>query len=437
MDEKKKQFTLLEWLGYREFPLYEKARWLGHTLGFAIVAVAILMLVLAAYVLFQFTMAVTGPLEANGEAIRNIGFVVAALVGLPFIVWRAVVAQQQVNVAEQSHITDRISKAVEQLGAEKTVKRVLKDADGNPVFDIDGITPKTVETTEPNIEVRLGGIYALERISKDSLPDHIQIMEILCAYVRENAPASGAAKPDFSAPERPDDLDGKQLILSYILEKVNFFSTSGPFRKMVRSLKLRHDIQAAVTVIKRRGKRLRDHELAMVAEGQLTVVPLDLRGTCLQAADMSGGYFDGAQFDKSKLDGAVLDGAKLNRAVLSGAYLNVADLNKAELNGANLNGAELIGATLTRAELNGAWLIGAALTGADLAEAFTKLTAVKSTDLTECVDLSVDQVNSMFGDASTTLPDGMDRPQHWPQTDLEYEEFLQLWQAAKDKAGMS
>jgi uncharacterized protein YjbI with pentapeptide repeats len=115
----------------------------------------------------------------------------------------------------------------------------------------------------------------------------------------------------------------------------------------------------------------------------------------------------------------------------------VADLNKAELNGANLNGAELIGATLTRAELNGAWLIGAALTGADLAEAFTKLAAVKSTDLTECVDLSVDQVNSMFGDASTTLPDGMDRPQHWPQTDLEYEEFLQLWQAAKDKAGMS
>ena len=162
MDEKKKQFTLLEWLGYREFPLYEKARWLGHTLGFAIVAVAILMLVLAAYVLFQFTMAVTGPLEANGEAIRNIGFVVAALVGLPFIVWRAVVAQQQVNVAEQSHITDRISKAVEQLGAEKTVKRLLKDADGNPVFDIDGITPKTVETTEPNIEVRLGGIYALD-----------------------------------------------------------------------------------------------------------------------------------------------------------------------------------------------------------------------------------------------------------------------------------
>ena len=410
MDEKKKQFTLLEWLGYREFPLYEKARWLGHTLGFAIVAVAILMLVLAAYVLFQFTMAVTGPLEANGEAIRNIGFVVAALVGLPFIVWRAVVAQQQVNVAEQSHITDRISKAVEQLGAEKTVKRLLKDADGNPVFDIDGITPKTVETTEPNIEVRLGGIYALERISKDSLPDHIQIMEILCAYIRENAPASGAAKPDFDLPQRPDDESDETAMDTYYKEMSETYGFDGPMWTWAQTLKPRHDIQAAITVIKRRDERLRDHETAMVASGQLDRVPLDLRDTCLQGADMSRGHFDTAQFDDASLDGANLDKAEINWA---------------QLNGANLYRAELNGALLEEAEFNGAMLKRANFTGAD-----TKFAAVKSTDLTTCVNLSVDQVKSMFGDASTTLPDGMDHPQDWPPTDLGPGEFFAKWQFA-------
>ena len=36
--------------------------------------------------------------------------------------------------------------------------------------------------------IRLGGIYALERIARDSEKDHGPIMEVLTAYVREKAP---------------------------------------------------------------------------------------------------------------------------------------------------------------------------------------------------------------------------------------------------------
>ena len=80
---------------------------------------------------------------------------------------------------KESHITDRISKAVEQLGAEKTVKK------------------NGEEETLPNIEVRIGGLLSLERIAQDSTNydkgrDHVRVMEILCAYVRENAPAKDA-----------------------------------------------------------------------------------------------------------------------------------------------------------------------------------------------------------------------------------------------------
>jgi hypothetical protein len=34
------------------------------------------------------------------------------------------------------------------------------------------------------IDVRLGGIYALERIARGSKEDHPQIVEVLTAYVR-------------------------------------------------------------------------------------------------------------------------------------------------------------------------------------------------------------------------------------------------------------
>jgi hypothetical protein len=38
-------------------------------------------------------------------------------------VWRSIVAQKQVDVAEQGQITDRINKAVLGLGSEKTIKK--------------------------------------------------------------------------------------------------------------------------------------------------------------------------------------------------------------------------------------------------------------------------------------------------------------------------
>lgn len=54
----------------------------------------------------------------------------------------------------EGQITERFTRAVEQLGNERT-------------------------------DVRLGGIYALERIARDSRRDHEPIMEILSAYARE------------------------------------------------------------------------------------------------------------------------------------------------------------------------------------------------------------------------------------------------------------
>ena len=63
----------------------------------------------------------------------------------------------RLQVAREGQITDRFTKAIEQLGNEK-------------------------------LEVRLGGIYSLERIAKESLEDHWPIVEVLTTFVREHAP---------------------------------------------------------------------------------------------------------------------------------------------------------------------------------------------------------------------------------------------------------
>jgi hypothetical protein len=65
--------------------------------------------------------------------------------------------RRQVAVAEDGQITERFTRAVEQLGNE-------------------------------SIHIRLGGIYALERLANDSDKDHGTIMEILAAFVRERGP---------------------------------------------------------------------------------------------------------------------------------------------------------------------------------------------------------------------------------------------------------
>jgi hypothetical protein len=68
-------------------------------------------------------------------------------------------------------ITDRINAVVLGLGVEKTVN-VTENG-------------QVIERTEPNIEVRIGAILALERIAKENLDVHVQIMELLCTYIRE------------------------------------------------------------------------------------------------------------------------------------------------------------------------------------------------------------------------------------------------------------
>jgi len=209
------------------------------------------------------------------------------------------VSRRTLELTEQGQVTDRYTKAIEQLGSDK-------------------------------LDVRIGGIYALERVARDSPRDHPTVMEVLTAFIREHShepwPPLDPGDPDQERSTRPD-------------------------------------VQAALTVV---GRRDPDRDIQSIDLTRAYLAGADLTRAYLVGADLSAAYLarallTGAHLARASLARADLAGANLRDAVLRGAYVVSADLT-----GANLVGADLAGASLTSAHLAGAFLISADLTAADL-----------------------------------------------------------------------
>ena len=231
-------------------------------------------------------------LQAARDAAR--GRLVAFGVGL-FAAGALIYTARNFSLARQGQVTDRYTKAIEQLGSDK------------------------------GLDVQIGGIYALERIARDSPRDHPTIMEVLAAFIR-----------DHSSEQWPPAEPGGE----------------GTPERLTRP-----DVQAAVRVVARR-------------DAQRDILPIDFTRADLTRADLTRATLavdGGAEVILGAiLRGAILRGAILSAADLTGAHLDGAHLDGADLTGADLRLAHLTDARLTRAHLTGANLTRADLTGADL-----------------------------------------------------------------------
>ena len=229
----------------------------------------------------------------------------AVLIGAYFA-WRNLTAtarnleltNRNLELTKEGQVTERFTKAIDQLGA-------------------------TDDEGKPKLELRLGGIYGLERIARESERDHWPIMEVLTAYVREHATHN----------TRPDYLD------------------------------LAADIQAILTVLRRREWRYEKSDQQF-----------DLHQTDLRRADLHGAHLEGANLDGLNLEGANLEGAHLDYAHLWETNLVAASLHGAHLKNADLEGpaledahARLAYADLTNANLENANLIPRGSNGRELA----------------------------------------------------------------------
>ncbi|WP_017537860.1 pentapeptide repeat-containing protein [Nocardiopsis halophila] len=195
------------------------------------------------------------------------------------------------------------------------------------------------------LEERIGGIYALEHIMRESERDHATVVEVLSAFVRERAPTSGK-EAGYACHNR-----GRWMHPPT--------GSPDPPGRAEHSERPSTDVQAALTVIGRRPRRPEANQV-------------DLHGTDLQGAHLWGARLRNVNLENSHLEGVVLTGAHLENAFLERAHLKGAKLLFAHLQGAYLQGAHLENAELWNAHLERAHLEGAHFEHADLTDAHLK-----------------------------------------------------------------
>jgi uncharacterized protein YjbI with pentapeptide repeats len=215
-------------------------------------------------------------------------------------------------------------------------------------------------------ETRTAAIYALERIAQDFPKEHWTIMEILTAFVRENAVLEEQGEESSSAVSF-----GRRSTRRQGQSDINF-SEELP--------RIRTDIQAALTAIGRRNSQ-QDRENQKLDLRNTNIRGADLLGANLQRLDLRNSDLSGANLRGCDLCGSDLDGAKLSGSILYEANMLKTSLCGATLNQANLNRAKLCGANLRSANLRNASLRGANLQGANLYKANLQQATLKSANL--------------------------------------------------------
>ncbi len=205
-------------------------------------------------------------LGTNGESasatIRNIGLVIAGSTALFLALWRGFVAEDQADAAQQSLRNERYQKGAEMLGSEV-------------------------------LSVRLGGIYALQRLAKEYPKEyHVQIISLFCAFVRHPTVDKGH--------------------VNRIIAKMG-----GPH--------IREDVQAVMQAIGKRDK----HTIKL--ENKETKFYLDLGHAHLKGGYLADANLAGAHLWKADLSNLDLSRANLSRARLHQACLSNTNLTDAKV----------------------------------------------------------------------------------------------------------
>jgi hypothetical protein len=277
---------------------------------------------------------------------------VAIGIGLYYTWRRITIAENNLKVSQEGQITERFTRAVDQLGA--------IDQSGNPA-----------------IEIRLGGIYALERIANESEKDYWPIMEILTAYVRKN-----------SSIEIGDN--NKVTHISMDIQ-ANESTKSGTQEIAKISL----DTQAILTVIGRRKYSFGAGESIRLNLSGTYLRKSILKETNLERANFGYAYLENAYLGWSHLKQAVFLRANLENAYLGHSYLENAVFIETNLENTDLSWANLKDALLMKAHIKRTIFRGANLEHAYFDEANLEGAYFIGADLTGAKNLTIDQLSKV------------------------------------------
>ena len=179
--------------------------------------------------------------------------------------WRTRLTQRQIDLTSQNSRYERFQRGIEMLG-------------------------------NPELFVRLGGIYALRVLMKEDPQElHIPAVELLCAFLRN-----------------PIDADA-----------------------VTNGSSVRQDIQTALEVLV--GRREAEVALEKARGSRLDLRNANLQYAELSGIDLSGGNLEGTKLSHSNINDANLSKTMLNEADLSFANCRKSDFSKASLEQTNLH----------------------------------------------------------------------------------------------------
>jgi len=274
------------------------------------------------------------------------GFII--LIGIYFSIENLLNAQLSLNIAREGQITERFGKAVEQLGSD-------------------------------NVDINLGGIFALGRVGRDSPEDHWQVVQVLTAYLRRKT--------------RLGSISGAQeLYHSHILTKL-----PGCDFRYERPLE---EVQAVMNVVSLRKWEYENFQFQAIhlencfLEG-VVITNTNLLGSSFASSDLLGSTFSYVNLDSSNFLAARLDGAQIANSTFKGAFLQHSNflcsfLENIHFDDANLQYVDFRRSTINKVYFHNASLNGALLQGVDLRGAF---------------DLTKEQLDVAITDEFTVRPD--------------------------------
>jgi hypothetical protein len=187
----------------------------------------------------------------------------------------AEIANENARIAEQGQVTERFTRAVEQLGSKE-------------------------------LPVRLGAVYALEQIIMDSEGYHWSIVEILSAYVRFRCP--------LDAPDPVTTNDNVPILM-------------------------KPDVQAALSAIGRRnisrdppGKRINLASCCILGANldDASLVNASFFRSSLRGGSMRGTDFEGVDFGFASLDNQEAAGANFQDALFTSTKFSGTDMRSAK-----------------------------------------------------------------------------------------------------------
>ena len=225
--------------------------------------------------------------SGNVAFISNYILGIVASSALPLAIWRGIVAEEQADTAQQGLRNERYQNGAEMLGSDV-------------------------------LSVRMGGIYALQRLAEEHPEEyHIQIMRLLCAFVR-----------------RPTADKGYEDAIQANLKIESNDVIKGPLA--------REDVQEVMRVI---GKRT-ENQIALERKQGFW---FDLSRASLRHIHLRCANLTGANFSSADLFDASLISVDLTKVWFGGANLSKA----------NLYDAVLFESILVQAKVSGTIFIGA------------------------------------------------------------------------------